>query len=83
MVIWLFDFQWTIGLLDFYKIIYQRATNLHYWQQGSRTVYKKKLHYWAAVAKYDYKDKQWVMDKQAIDFKMHVQCKPVTIICNT
>ena len=31
-------------------------------------MYKKKLHYWAAVAKYDYKDKQWVMDKQAIDF---------------
>ena len=27
-------------------------------------MYKKKLHYWAAVAKSDYKDKQWVMDKQ-------------------
>ena len=40
--------------------IYQQATNLHNWQEGSRTMYKKKLHYWAAVAKYDYKDKQWI-----------------------
>ena len=31
-------------------------------------MHKKKLHDWAAVAKYDYKDKQWVMDKWAIDF---------------
>ena len=41
--------------------IYQMATNLHHWQEGSRTMYKKKLHYWAVVAKYNYKDKQWVM----------------------
>ena len=46
--------------------IYQRTTNLHHWQEGGGTMSKKKLHYWAAVAKYDYKDKQWISGQQCI-----------------